>query len=158
MTTSEHEGGVMKTFKNVGIIDICLLILYVILAAVVYTFLHRLVGGIVSDEIQLDGHAVFITAFSLLLYIMGITSLFRCGLVPYLYYKKPEEHSTHSLEYYVRFIAIVFFLLTISLLLTSAERFFGDYRLRRVGNVLFYITAIVVIADRIWEILVSWEG
>jgi len=151
MKASKLVGGMfVKNKKNFNIIDICLLVLYIAATiSLCYLIYFIIVHGIVNSDITIDFFGCFLVIISLFTIVLGITSLFGRGLVPYLFYKNPEAHQPYSLRHHLRYSDIVCLFFSIAFLLICADHLLDSFRFGRLGTILFYIGNVVVIIEAV---------
>jgi len=141
----------MKHFKDFNALDRCLFALYVFLFVAICLFLYRLVDAITCNAITLIWHSFVTPILSLFMFIVGVSSVFRCGLVKYFFYKNPEMHSPDSLEYHSREGAAICLFFSFTFLLISFGNLHQGSWFGRVGIALFYSGALIFMLRFFYE-------
>jgi len=146
----------MRQLKNFSTTDMCILALYLAITHAICVSMYCIASGIINNEINLTWHDILTLILLLFLFILGITTLFRRGLVRYFFHKYPELHSSDNLEYHAREGAIYSLFFCFSLLLISTSILYGYSWLSRAGTVMRNIGAIIFILHSFYERMESW--
>ena len=130
-------------------IDKILITLYFIATIALGFYLYRLGLGVVNNEFFLRGYHIFFIFFALFIFVMGLLSFFRRGLLPFIYYHSSRASSAHSFEQFIRRNKAAWLLMAIAVLLFISGDIFDRLWYIRLGFIIQAILGTWLICEAI---------
>ncbi|MCL2572504.1 MAG: hypothetical protein FWE11_08875 [Defluviitaleaceae bacterium] len=141
----------MTQTKKYNTLDIFMFVLYILTFPVILAFLYYSISGFLSDEVVFRVRWLVSILATLLLYVFGLISLGRRGILPHLFDKCPKTMGLDLLPYspiyYARYVAIICLPFSISILMSNGGWLFELDNWARAGVNLWRVLIVGVIID-----------